>query len=155
MKADKYDEAVLERVMDETGVMDLRYRKINQLSIGERQRVIFAQALAQEPRLILLDEPVNHLDIRYQIEFMDLLRDLNINGLSVVIILHDLNLAAEYCKNLLLLNKGKIRVQGRAEEVLDYKIIEEVYNTLVVVEKNPISGKPYVLLVSKNSKKGA
>lgn len=153
MTLDKSDREVIYEAMDETGIRDIRNRKVKQLSIGERQRVLFAQALAQEPKLILLDEPVSHLDIRYQVEFMELLSSLNKNGLTVVVILHDLNLASEYCRNLLLLDKGRIKRQGVPTEVIDYKIIEEVYNTLVVVEKNPISNKPYVLLVSRSIKK--
>ncbi|MBM3254352.1 MAG: ABC transporter ATP-binding protein [Candidatus Omnitrophica bacterium] len=154
MTLDKSDREVIYGAMDETGIRDIRYRKIKQLSMGERQRVLFAQALAQEPKLILLDEPVSHLDIRYQVEFMELLSSLNKNGLTVVVILHDLNLASEYCTDLLLLDKGEIKRQGKPEEVLNYRIIEEVYKTFVVVRENPLSNKPYILLVSKSAKKG-
>ena len=73
-------------------------------------------------------------------------------GLTVLMVLHDLNLASEYCDKLLLLSNGKVYKQGTPEEVLDYKTIEEVYKTVVVVEKNPISKKPYILLVSEEEK---
>lgn len=148
----KKDYEIAQKVMVELDIADLKHRKIRDLSGGERQRVLIAQALAQEPKLLLLDEPVNHLDIKHQIEILDLLKDLNKTGLTVVIILHDLNLASEYCDDLLLMNEGKIHTYGKAQDVLKYEILEEVYKTVLIVEKNPLSGKPYILLVSKDAK---
>ncbi|OGS26522.1 MAG: hypothetical protein A2297_02855 [Elusimicrobia bacterium RIFOXYB2_FULL_48_7] len=148
----KKDYAIVENAMAKLDIDYLRHRKLKDLSGGERQRALIAQALAQEPELLLLDEPVNHLDIKHQIEILDLLKDLNSAGLTVIIILHDLNLASEYCDNLLLLNDGRIHSSGTAESVLKYEILEEVYKTVLIVEKNPLSGKPYILLVSKFTK---
>ncbi|MBU0951703.1 MAG: ABC transporter ATP-binding protein [Elusimicrobia bacterium] len=148
----KKDFDIAQKAMMELNIADLKHRKIRDLSGGERQRVLIAQALAQEPKLLLLDEPVNHLDIKHQIEILDLLRDLNKTGLTVVIILHDLNLASEYCDDLLLLNEGKIHTYGKARDVLKYEILEEVYKTVLLVEKNPLSGKPYILLISKDTR---
>ncbi|BAI80030.1 iron ABC transporter, ATP-binding protein [Deferribacter desulfuricans SSM1] len=121
-----------------------------QLSGGEQQIVSIASALIQEPTLLLLDEPTAHLDINHQIQIMDILKILNQEkGVSIVIVLHDLNLAAEYCDNLVLLKNGHIAASGSPEDVLNYKTIEKVYDMVVVSMKNPISNKPFVLPVSK------
>lgn len=125
---------------------------VEKISGGERQLALMARALTQEPKLLLLDEPTAHLDITHQMGILDLVRRLNRNfGLTVVMVLHDLNLASEYCHRLVLLNKGKIHKVGRPEDVIDYRIIEDVYRTVVVVEKNPLSFKPYVLMVSEET----
>lgn len=143
------DLTAVEGAMERADVARLRERSVKQLSSGEIQRVLLAQALAQEPKLLLLDEPVSHLDIKHQVEILDMLKELNASGLSVIIILHDLNLASEYCDTLLLLDRGAVHTYGETAEVLKYDVLEEVYKTVVVVEKNPISGKPFVFLVSK------
>ncbi len=136
-----------------TDSLQLEAKQINQLSAGERQRVIIAKALAQEPILLLLDEPTSHLDIGHQIQILDLLKRLNSQtNLSIVIVLHDLNLASEYCNKLILLDQGRISKEGKPSEVLTYQNIEAAYKTTVVVKENPISAKPYVVLVSKENK---
>ena len=146
----KKDFEIAEKALLLTSSSELKERDINQLSAGERQRVIIAKALAQEPALLFLDEPTSHLDIGYQIQILDLLKTLNRNkGLTIIMVLHDLNLASEYCDKLILLNKGKIFKAGTPREVLTYQSIEAVYKTVVVVNENPISSKPYVLLISK------
>lgn len=132
----------------------LKEKLIDELSAGERQRIFIARALAQEPELLLLDEPTAHLDIGHQIQILDLLRKLNReNGLTIVIVLHDLNLASQYCNRIVLLNQGQIFIEGSPGEVLTYQNIEAVYNTIVVVLKNPSSAKPYVVLVSREQEK--
>ncbi|MBU3933980.1 MAG: ABC transporter ATP-binding protein, partial [Candidatus Omnitrophica bacterium] len=124
-----------------------------EISGGERQLVVIARALTQEPRLLLLDEPTAHLDITHQVGVLDLIKKLNREfGLTVIMVLHDLNLASEYCHRLLLINEGRIHKAGLPEEVLNYQIIEEVYKTVVVVEKNPISSKPYILIVPEEER---
>lgn len=149
----KKDLESAERSMKLTGVYKLRDRLLNQISGGERQLVLIARALAQEPKVLFLDEPTAHLDIAHQAGIMDLIKRLNKEfGLTVIIVLHDLNLASEYCQKLLLINKGRIHKMGQPGDVLDYKIIEEVYETIVVVEKNPLSSKPYILLVSEEER---
>jgi len=150
----KSDFAAAEKAFCLTGTQELRGRLIDELSAGERQLVIIARALAQEPILLLLDEPTAHLDIGHQAQIMNLLRRLNREqGMTIVIVLHDLNLASEYCHRLILLNQGKVFKQGVPEEVLTYLNIEEVYKTVVVVNKNPISGRPYILLSSQEKEK--
>jgi iron complex transport system ATP-binding protein len=133
-----------------TDALHLKERQVDELSAGERQRVVIARALTQEPRLLFLDEPTAHLDIGHQIQILDLLKRLNQrHGLAIVVVLHDLNLAGEYCKRIILLNEGEIFKEGTPDEVLTYQNIEEVYKTIVLVNRNPVSSKPYIVLVSK------
>lgn len=135
--------------LEMTDTSGLRDKLIDELSSGERQRVIIAKALAQEPTLLFLDEPTSHLDIGHQIQVLDLLKKLNRqNQLTIVMVIHDLNLASEYCSRILLLDQGKIFKQGTPQEVLTYQNIESVYKTVVLVKNNPINSKPYVVLVS-------
>lgn len=145
----KKDFAIAESALKLTGTLHLKDKEIDSLSAGERQCVIIAKALAQEPSLLFLDEPTSHLDIGHQIKILDLLKKLNQeNNLTIAIVLHDLNLASEYCDRLVLLDKGTIVTQGAPEAVLTYPNIETVYNTVVVVDKNRVSGKPNVVLVA-------
>jgi iron complex transport system ATP-binding protein len=148
----KNDFLIAENALRLTDVSYLRQKDIDELSAGERQRVIIAKALTQEPMLLLLDEPTSHLDIGHQIQILDLLKRLNREkNLTIVIVLHDLNLASEYCDRLILINKGEVFKQGPVEEVLTYQNIEEVYNTTVIVRDNPVTKKPFVLVVSNES----
>lgn len=144
----KKDLVIAEEALALTGSAELKEKMINELSAGERQRVIIARALAQEPALLLLDEPTSHLDIGHQIQIMDLLKKLNHrNNLTIVMVLHDLNLASAYCNRICLLDEGKISREGAPEEVLTYQNIEAVYKTIVVVNVNPVTKKPNVILV--------
>jgi len=146
----KNDLQIARDAMALTDSLKLKDKFMGQISGGERQLALIARALAQEPKLLLLDEPTTFLDITHQVGILDLVRRLNRNfGLTVIMVLHDLNLAGEYCHRLALFNNGEIYKFGLPEEVLDYHIIEEVYKTVVVVEKNPISHKPYVLAISE------
>ena len=144
----KKDMEAAERAMEMTNTLVFRERPMDSLSGGERQLVLIARALAQEPNLLILDEPTSHLDIAHQLYVLDLLTKLNKTGLTIVVVLHDLNLASEYCDRLVLLKDGAIHKIGSPKEVLTYQTIEDVYGVVVVVKENPISSKPYVYLVS-------
>jgi len=149
------DEKIVEQAMLLTETFNLKNRPILELSGGERQLVFIARAIVQQPELLVLDEPTAHLDIAHQIRILDLTKKLNTDfGLTVMMVLHDLNLASEYCDRIMLLNNGNMHKIGTPSEVLTYQIIEEVYKTVVVVEKNPISQKPYVLLVKDTDRTG-
>ncbi len=148
------DMAVAEKYMEMTGVSRLRKKSMSGISGGERQLVAITRALTQEPALLLLDEPTSHLDITHQVGILDLIKRLNSSfGITVLMIVHDLNLASEYCNKLILINNGEVYSQGTPEYVLTYNAIEAVYKTVVIVEKNPLSDKPYVLLVSEEERK--
>ena len=146
----KEDFAIAEKYMELTGVDKLKGKYMNALSGGEQQLAGIARALTQEPDLLLLDEPTSHLDITHQVQTLNLIRRLSRElGLTVLMIIHDLNLAGEYCDSLIMMQKGNIRKKGLPTEVLNYKDIEAVYETVVVVRTNPISNKPVVFLVSE------
>jgi iron complex transport system ATP-binding protein len=143
-----------EKCMVLTDTLRLKDKPLGELSGGERQLVSIARALAQEPRLILLDEPTTFLDISHQVRIMDLIKRLNREtGLTVILVLHDLNLAGEYCNRLILMKDGRIHKMGTPAEVLTYQIIEEVYGTVVVVGKSPVSSRPYIFVVSEEERK--
>jgi iron complex transport system ATP-binding protein len=146
----KKDVEVAERSMALTGIDHLRTRGMKELSGGERQLVFVARALAQEPRLLFLDEPTAHLDIGHQVQIMDLLRQLNREqSLTIVVILHDLTLASLYCDRLILLHEGRLHRIGLPMDVLTEDVIEEVYRTAVTVMETPVEGRPVILPLSK------
>jgi iron complex transport system ATP-binding protein len=127
------------------GVAALAAQTIDTLAGGERQRVLLARALAQEPEVLLLDEPTSHLDLRHQRELVGLLRRLNRErGLTVVFVSHDLTLAAEMADRLLLLVGGRAVQVGTPAEVLSEAVLEPAYGCPVVVDKSPVSGRPVV-----------
>jgi iron complex transport system ATP-binding protein len=141
---------VAHEAMALTDVAGLGERTFWELSQGERQRVLIARALAQEPKVILLDEPTSHLDINHQVEINELIRGLNLQkGLTVLHISHDLNLAAEYCHRVILLHRGSVFSAGVPSEVISEENIRRVYETKVLVEKNPLSGAPRITLLGK------
>lgn len=140
------DLSIAEDAMCRTGTLEFADRQFAALSGGERQRVVIARALAQEPRVILLDEPTSHLDINYQFEILNLIRHLNKErGITVLAILHDLNLAAQYCDRLVMLGGGRIMAAGTPESVLTAENVREVYGAEVWVRRHPTSGRPYVI----------
>jgi iron complex transport system ATP-binding protein len=139
------DRAQADAAMEATGVRQLAALPLEQLSGGERQRAMLARALAQEPRLLVLDEPTSHLDLRYQAETAALLQQVNAErGMTVLLVSHDLGLAAEVCDRLLLLGGGRVARVGPPSEVLQREILEAVFGCAVVVDVNPKSGRPVV-----------
>lgn len=140
------DLTIADRSMQEAGVGHLRDRLMTETSGGERQLAAIARALAQEPEWLFLDEPTAHLDIAHQVEILGLLGRLNRERrLTLVAVLHELNLAAEFGHKIILMNHGRIHKMGTPEEVLDRATVESVYATRVSVGKNPVSMKPFVL----------
>jgi len=140
------DRAVAGEAMAATGVLELAALPLDDLSGGERQRAIIARALAQEPRLLVLDEPTAHLDLRYQAEAAALLRRLNQErGMTILLVSHDLNLAAEVCDRLLLLAGGRAAAMGAPEAVLEQSLLASVFGCEVIVDKSE-AGRPVVRL---------
>ena len=145
----KEDYEIAHHYMQLTNVYGLRDKLMSKTSGGEQQLANIARALTQQPELLLLDEPTSHLDITHQVQILNLIQKLNEEmKLSVLMIIHDLNLAGEYCDYLVMLKDGQPFKQGLPDEVLNYQVIEEGYKTVVVVQPNPVSHKPAVFLVS-------
>ena len=140
------DFAVARRAMEQTDTWQLSSRRIDQISEGERQRLLLARALAQETPVLLLDEPTTHLDIGHQAALLDLLAGLRRDrGLSVLAVVHDLTLAAHYCDRLALLEGGRVAVEGNAADVLTVERLSGMYGGNISVIEHPTTGKPVVL----------
>ncbi|MFB4315845.1 ABC transporter ATP-binding protein [Actinomadura sp. 21ATH] len=131
-----------ERAMERLDIVHLAGRGILHLSGGERQRVLLARALVQEPRILVLDEPTNHLDVRHQVELLSLLREL---GLTVLVVLHDLNLAAAVCDRIGVLSRGRLAKSGTPWNVLTPETVAGVFGVEVTVVPHPLSGSPQLL----------
>lgn len=148
------DYKVAEKAMMLTNTEYLASRLVNTLSGGEQQRVIIARALAQEPKLMLLDEPTVHLDISHQLGIMELIRKLNKNnGITIIAVFHDLNLAAQYCDRLMLMDDGKIASIGNTHQVLTPENIRKAYHVNVLVKEHPLTSSLYVIPFSSTVQK--
>lgn len=135
------DDALAQRALEQVGLLHLANREFATLSGGEKQRVLIARALAQQAQCLLLDEPTNHLDISYQHQVLQLVREL---GLTAVVVLHDLNLAARYFHEILMLSHGKVSAQGTPAEVFTRAQVEPVYG----IDAEPVraaDGTPQLL----------
>lgn len=119
---------------------------ISQLSAGERQLVVLARTLAQEPQILLLDEATTHLDIGHQLKIIEILERLNRLGRTILFLAHDLNLASRYCKRVLLLNRGRAVVCDRPERVMEPELIEQVYGVRPRIIPHPDDGSPLLIL---------
>ncbi len=145
------DEAAVERAMSLTGTTDLADRPIDELSGGQRQRVWIAMALAQETELLLLDEPTTYLDVAHQLEVLDVISELNrTRGTTVVIVLHDLNLAARYADHLVALKHGKIVAAGHPAAVVTEDLVKNVFGMPCRVIPDPVAGTPLVLPIGRH-----
>jgi iron complex transport system ATP-binding protein len=148
MESEK-DMAVARKVMNLTNIWHLAERPINELSGGEKQRVIIARALAQEPKILLLDEPLTHLDIMNQLEIMDLVKELCVKEkLIVLAVFHDFNLAARYCNSAIMLKDRKIFAVGNLAEVLTSENIKSVFNVDAIVKKHLVTNSMFVIPLS-------
>ncbi len=140
------DDAAVGAALTATGTADLAARPLSELSGGQRQRVWIAMALAQETDLLLLDEPTTHLDIHHQVELLDLLTDLNRSrGTTIVIVMHDLNLACRYADHVIAMKHGAIVAQGAPRDVVDADVVSTVFGLRCEVVPDPISGTPMIV----------
>ena len=143
------DLAITQQAMEATQTIAFAERRVGELSGGEKQRLTIARALAQQPEVILLDEPTAHLDISHQIETLDLFRELCLErGLVAVAASHDLNLAAQYCDRLVMLSQERIYCQGTPRQVINPQNIKQVYGAEVYVYPHPVNNLPATLIVS-------
>lgn len=135
-KESKQDYEIIEDALQKTGLLEYKNRKVLKLSGGEKQRVALARAVSQSPSLMILDEPSNHLDIKYQIEILNIIKGLQINVLSA---LHDISLAAQFCDYIYFLKKGEVVCHGKPEEVITKEIIKEIYEVDCEVFHDPLT----------------
>ncbi|TYB47330.1 ABC transporter ATP-binding protein [Nonomuraea sp. PA05] len=139
--ADPDGTAAVERAMDLTGVSQMAERPVDELSGGELQRVWLATCLAQDTGVLLLDEPTTFLDLRYQVELLDLVRDLaDEHNVAIGVVLHDLNQAAEIADHVVLLHRGRIRADGPPAEVLTEELLTDTYGIRIEVSHDPRTG---------------
>lgn len=144
------DIRIVENSMTATSSLNLKDRLFTEISGGERQRVILAQAIAQEPDIILLDEPISNLDPQYQIEILDTIKKLSIDKeLTVISILHDFNFASMYSDKIVLIENGEVYKEGNPVEVLTTENIKSVFDTDVYVSQSPITDRPHIYSKSK------
>lgn len=144
---DESDLRIAQDAMKEMDVLHLADRSIHEVSSGERQRAIIARALAQQPRVLLLDEPTAFLDINHQVEICRILRKLNDErALTVVLVSHDLNMAGQFCDRILLMENGALFRIGTPNDVMTPDVLRAVYHCDVIVDRHPESGSPRVTL---------
>ncbi len=118
------DRQIAQKAMESVGISDMARRKLSQMSGGEIQRVLIAKALAQEPELILMDEPTNHLDVKYKVALMKTLQKY---GKTVIVVLHDLSLAIQYCDDVAIMAAGSVLTQGKAIEIMQPDLLEKIF----------------------------
>lgn len=133
------DRRVVEECLKICGVYELKDRRMDEISGGEAQRVLIARALAQQPEIMLLDEPVSHLDIKYQLDIMGLVRELSHRGMTVVSIVHDLNIALNFCDRAILIKNGTVIAEGEIEKVVSSENIYETYGVKAKIEAGDYS----------------
>ncbi len=144
------DYEIAEEAMMLTHTSVFADRPVTELSGGERQRCMIARALAQQPNVLLLDEPTAHLDVNNQIEILDLARRLTMEReLATVVVLHDLNLASQYCDHLVLISLGAVVAEGMPQAVVTESLIRTAYGIDVQVRLHPTTGRPYLTLISR------
>ncbi|MEE6452581.1 ABC transporter ATP-binding protein [Gottfriedia acidiceleris] len=144
------DEAAVMSAMELTNTSDLSHRYVDELSGGQRQRVWVAMVLAQQTPMLLLDEPTTYLDIAHQIELLELFKDLNQQGNTLVAVLHDLNHAARYADNIIAMKDGQVIAQGEPREIITAKLVEEVFGLKCIIIDDPIANTPLVVPLGKD-----
>ena len=149
----KKDFEIVEKVLEQTGMLHLKGAMLDTLSGGERQRVAIAKAMVQEPEILLLDEPTTYLDIGYQVSVLNIVKKWQQEaGLTIFMVLHDLNLASQYCDRLLLLKEGRAMKLGSSKEVLNKENIQHVYDTDPEIIIHPTLDVPQILLTCGGNK---
>jgi iron complex transport system ATP-binding protein len=148
-----HDHEVIHRAMEWTHTLAFAKRPVQVLSGGEQQSVFLASVLAQEAEFLLLDEPTSALDLHHQVDVFDRLAELARAGLGVVVITHDLNLAAQYCSRLVLLLGGRVIADGSPAEVIREPILRQAYDAELIVDTNPVTGTPLVVLLGRSAQR--
>ncbi|MBH0241688.1 ABC transporter ATP-binding protein [Streptomyces cavourensis] len=143
------DAGVVERALTMTGVADLADRPVDSLSGGQRQRVWISMTLAQGTDLLLLDEPTTYLDLAHAIDVLDLVDDLHESGCTVVMVLHDLNLATRYSDNLVVMRAGQILAQGHPRDVITAELLHEAFGLQATVIDDPVGDRPLIVPIGR------
>ncbi|QLH19633.1 ABC transporter ATP-binding protein [Streptomyces sp. Rer75] len=143
------DAGVVERALAMTGVSDLADRPVDSLSGGQRQRVWISMTLAQGTDLLLLDEPTTYLDLAHAIDVLDLVDDLHESGCTVVMVLHDLNLATRYSDNLIVMRAGSILAQGHPRDVITAELLDEAFGLRAAVVDDPVGERPLIVPIGR------
>ncbi len=141
------DLEIARRAMEKANVWHLADRPVTELSGGERQRVIIAQALAQDTSLLLLDEPTQHLDINHQLALLHMLSEMCGRGLAVIMVIHDINLASQYCNQILVIKKGREFARGTPQEVLTSAVLQEVFGVGSIITSHAVTKRPHVVFL--------
>lgn len=145
------DYTAIEEAMKAMKITDIADRSIDELSGGQRQRVFIALALAQQTDILFLDEPTTYLDIAYQIEILDLLKDLNqTKKTTIVMVLHDINLSTKYADYIFAMKNGKLILEGNPNESITTETIREIYGIESMIINDPISNSPLVIPISSH-----
>nr|WP_307842486.1 ABC transporter ATP-binding protein [Salinibacterium sp. NG253] len=140
------DEAAVEHALEATDTAQLASRRLEELSGGQRQRVWIAMALSQDPDILLLDEPTTFLDVRHQLDALDVLATLNRErGTTIVMVLHELNLAARYADHMILMGEGQIIAEGTPAKVVTAERMREAFGLEAQIMADPVSGSPMVI----------
>jgi len=132
----KEDEDIVVQALKDFNVYDLKERKIGEISSGEKQRTLLAKAVVQTPKIMLVDEPSAHLDLKYKLESMEHLKGLVNNDMSIIVASHDINLLVKYCDKVIILSKGQIVAYGEPNEVITPELIRDVYGVVAEVYRN-------------------
>lgn len=141
-RLDERDKEHVKRAMQETGVTDLAQQAVESLSGGQQQRAWIAMVLAQNTDLVMLDEPTTYLDLSHQVELMKLMRQMNEQGKTIVVVLHDLNQACRYCDHLIVLKQGSLVAQGAPKEIFNETLLKNVFSLEAKVVQDPIANTP-------------
>ncbi|CAM3505973.1 ABC transporter ATP-binding protein [Paenibacillus lactis] len=145
---------LIDSIMEKLELRDIQERRLTELSGGQRQRVALGKVMVQEPSLLMLDEPTTYLDIHYQLQFMEMVDAWRqASEITVISVLHDLNLAAQFCDKLLVLHEGRVAGMGSPEEVLTEAYISRIFRVMPSVVKHPENGAPQVLLTANRTRK--
>ena len=151
-KYSEKDKKIVEEILEQLDLIEMKGELYSQLSGGERRRVSIARALAQQTEILLLDEAFANLDINHQLEIMRLLSDINREqGKLIILVSHNINLSSEYCRRIIMMKKGKVVADGNPNEIITQQNLEKVYQAKLEIVKNPLSGKPNLIYPGKNA----
>jgi iron complex transport system ATP-binding protein len=144
------DDAAVADALIATGIASLADRRVEELSGGQRQRVWIAMALAQEPDILLLDEPTTYLDAAHQIDVLDLLTDLGHRGTAVVVVMHELNLATRYADHLIAMKDGGVVAAGAPRDIVTRELVDHVFGLDAAIIEDPVSATPLVVPIGRH-----